>query len=88
MDNIIKKINGVINPPKNTIIDDCTEYMKENPSTVIKGAAIGVTTMYTIPIVLGTLAWAPYIGTGYYIYTNIKDVIIFKNTVIRIKQFF
>ena len=70
MDTIFKKFNEVINLPKNNVIDDCKEYIKENPSTVVKGAAIGATTLYSVPIILSTIAWLPYIGAGYYIYNN------------------
>lgn len=52
----------------------CRDYIRDHPTSVVKGAVVGVTAYYTIPLMLGGLLWLPYFGAGYYFYRNTKTV--------------
>nr|QBK87721.1 MAG: hypothetical protein LCMAC202_00570 [Marseillevirus LCMAC202] len=70
MDNLIQKTKYYITPRKKTIPEQCTQYIKENPTTVAKGVVGGVAAWYVIPIAFGMIGWLPYIGATYYVYHN------------------
>lgn len=70
MDELITSVKNYINPQPQTVTEICTAYVKNNPTTVLKGVAIGAVGLYTLPIVVGVVGWLPYAGAAYYLYTN------------------
>ena len=75
MDDFAKTALNWVSPPKEkTVVQQCEEYIRENPGTVVKGAAIGVATWFTVPIVIAGVSWLPYIGAGYYLYNYTQTV--------------
>ena len=71
MDDLAKAALEFVSPPKEkTIVEQCEEYIRENPSAVAKGAVVGVVAWYTVPVIVAGVTLLPYIGAGYYIYTT------------------
>ena len=68
MDNIANSVREYIYPQELTFSERLLEYTKNNPSTVAAGTAVGLVGWYTIPVVLATVTWIPYLGAGYYLY--------------------
>jgi len=69
MDELLKSIC----PPKEkTLTERCGEYIKENPTTVAKGAVVGIAAWYTVPVIVTGIAWLPVIGAGYLVYSNAR----------------
>jgi hypothetical protein len=73
MDNLVKAAKDCMYPPEEkTFTEQCGDYIKGNPGTVAKGTAVGVVAWFTVPVIIASVAWLPYLGAGYYIYNNTR----------------
>ena len=69
MDHIIQTAKEYILLEKQQgVAEKCTNYIKEHPDKVAKGAIVGLVAYYTIPVALGVISWLPYVGVGVYLY--------------------
>ncbi len=71
MDDLIQAAQ-YFRPQEKSITEQCTGFIKENPTTVAKGLTVGVAAWYVVPIVFGMIGWLPYIGASYYVYQNTR----------------
>lgn len=63
-------IKNYFDPPQKSLPEEALDYIYNHPDQVAKGMMIGMTAWYTAPVILPIVAWAPYIGIGYYAYQN------------------
>ncbi len=71
MDDLVKAAKDYMYAPEEkTFTKQCGDYIKENPSTVAKGAAVATVAWFTVPVIVAGVTWLPYLGAGYYIYNN------------------